>query len=495
MRKAGILLPIASLPSRYGIGCFSKEAYNFVDFLEASGQKLWQILPLGPTSYGDSPYQSFSTFAGNPYYIDPEGFVREGFISQKVLDSYNFGKIPTDIDYGILYKNRFKMLKKAFESWYKDGGSKEEPFKAFLLANDHWIRDYALFMAIKDANKGKEWLLWDKKLRLRKKKALLKAGETYEMESLFYEFCQFYFFKQWKQLKEKANSKGISIIGDLPIYVSMDSADVWSDPSLFKLDEECIPKAMAGVPPDYFSKTGQLWGNPLYDWEYHRETGYKWWNERLKSTLELVDIVRIDHFRGFEAYYAVPYGDKTAEFGQWEPGPDYELFKSFKENIGKKLPIIAEDLGVITPEVKKLIKKCGYPGMKILQFAFDNNDNDYLPHHHVENCIIYTGTHDNNTTRGWYEAASRNTKKFLREYTGLSTIKNINDVMIRMALSSVAETAIIPMQDYLELSCEGRINTPGTLGENWRWRLLEEGLTPELSEKILKLAKIYGRID
>lgn len=494
MRQAGILLPVASLPSDYGIGSFSKEGYEFIDFLQDSGQKLWQILPLGPTSYGDSPYQSFSTFAGNPYFIDPESMVEQGFLTQKELKKYDFGSDPEDTDYSILYKNRFKMLKAAFKSWHGDGGDKMPHFKYFCKDREDWLLDYSLFMALKDAKGGKEWLLWEEPLRLRDKMAIDAALDKYSEDVLFYSFCQYYFYEQWALLKAKANKKGIKIIGDIPIYVAMDSSDVWANPSLFQLDEDCIPKAVAGVPPDYFSATGQLWGNPLYDWEAHKSTGYKWWVSRLKVALSLYDVIRIDHFRGFEAYYSVPYGDKTAEFGQWEKGPDYDLFKVFGQEIGKKLPIIAEDLGVITPPVRRLIKKCGYPGMKILQFAFDNGDCEYLPHNHVKDCIIYTGTHDNNTTLGWYQEANRKTKRFLREYMDLRTIKDINSVMIRAALSSTADTAIIPLQDYLGLDGRARVNMPGTIGTNWRWRLKKDALTPELAARIKTLTQLYGRL-
>lgn len=495
MRKAGILLPISSLPSRYGIGCFSREAREFIYFLRDSGQKYWQILPLGPTSFGDSPYQSFSTFAGNPYFIDPEYFVEKGYISQEELEEYNFGDSATDIDYERLYHQRFAMLRRGFDSWLAGGGAEDEGFAGFLSDNSSWIHDYSLFMAIKDANEGREWLLWETPLRLRDSEALKQAAARYEKDILFYSFCQYLFYIQWGQLKREANQNGIEIIGDLPIYVSMDSSDAWANPSLFQLDENCTPTGVAGVPPDYFSATGQLWGNPLYNWDYHRETGYAWWVERMKSALSLYDVVRIDHFRGFEAYYSVPFGHPTAEHGHWEPGPNYELFSVFKEKIGEELPIIAEDLGVITPEVRELIRKCGFPGMKILQFAFDSHNNDYLPHNHVLDCIVYTGTHDNNTTRGWFCGTSQEAKNFISRYTGFSEVneENISDIMTKIALSSVAETAIIPIQDYLKLSSEGRINAPGTLGENWRWRMESDVLSKELADSIRELTKIYGR--
>lgn len=490
MRRSGILMPIFSLPSKYGIGCFSEEAYRFVDFLEKAGQKLWQLLPLGPTSYGDSPYQSFSTFAGNPYFIDLSELVKRGWISRRELEKYDFFDTERYVDYEKLYKNRMVALRKAF------AGSqikKNPQFQQFLEENAEWLPDYALFMAIKDAHKGAAWERWEEKLRFRDPEALEDCRIKYREDICFYEFLQYLFFAQWKRLKGYANSKGIEIIGDLPIYVALDSADTWASPELFCLDENKMPTAVAGCPPDAFSATGQLWGNPLYRWEYHKETGYTWWLKRFTHAFTLYDVVRIDHFRGFDEYYAIPYGDKTAEYGQWEAGPGWELFKMLKEKLGNR-QIIAEDLGFLTPSVLKLVKRTGYPGMKVLHFAFDaGGTSAYLPHAYDKNCVVYTGTHDNDTTLGWYRSLSRKDRKFARSYLDIRRGADIGWVLIRAALSSVADTAVIPMQDYLGLGADARINIPSTLGENWKWRMYDEEMREELAVKIREMTELYGR--
>lgn len=491
MRASGILLPVFSIPSKYGIGAFSKEAYEFVDFLEKSGQKYWQILPLGPTGYGDSPYQSFSTYAGNPYFIDLEELIEKGWLTEKECDACDLGDNESYVDYEKMYYGRFPLLKKACE---RSGIEKDENFIRFQKENESWLLDYALFMALKDARDGKSYILWEEEIKGRDAKALKKAAEELKEEVLFYEFLQYMFWEQWMRLKAYANEKGILIIGDIPIYVAFDSADTWANPELFQLDEEGTPVAVAGCPPDAFCATGQLWGNPLYRWDYHKETDYAWWIQRIAHSFKLYDVVRIDHFRGFDEYYAIPYGDPTAEFGHWEKGPGYELFRVMKEKLGKK-QVIAEDLGFLTPSVLKLVKKTGYPGMKVLQFAFDSREeNDYLPHNYGTNSVVYTGTHDNDTTVGWLSDLNRKDKAFAKKYLNIKTNKDIHWTFIRAALSSVAETAIIPMQDYLGLGKEARINTPSTLGYNWEWRMKKGQATEELAEKIFDICKLYSRV-
>lgn len=498
MRRSGILLPITSLPSKYGIGAFSKEAYEFVDFLAMAGQYYWQVLPLGPTGYGDSPYQSFSTFAGNPYLIDLEKLIEYGWLKRDECEEADFGGNAHKINYEKIYFSRFKLLKKAFKrSDIENSKEHGAAYKEFVTQNRFWLDDYALFMALKTENQGRGYITWPADIRLYKASAVkqYRSKPEYAEEIAFQKFMQYLFFHQWYALKQYANEKGIHIIGDIPLYVAFDSADTWANPELFLLDEEHLPIGVAGCPPDYFSATGQLWGNPLYRWEYHKETGYEWWMKRLKQCFAMYDVVRIDHFRGFDEYYHIPYGDKTAEFGHWEKGPGYDLFDTMKKKLGKH-PIIAEDLGFLTPSVMKLVKKTGYPGMKILEFAFDSNeDNDYLPHNYDKNCVVYTGTHDNDTVLGWFKTLKRADKAYARKYIKNTSPKNINWDMIRMAMASVADTAIIPMQDYLSLGTEARINTPSTLGNNWDWRMKEDVYTSALAAKIYELSKLYKRVD
>ena len=489
MRKSGILLAISSIPSKYGIGTFSKEAYEFVDFLEKAGQKLWQILPLGPTGYGDSPYQSFSTFAGNPYYIDLEEFIEKGFLTEKECAESDF----TDgayVDYEKIFHTKFALLKKA----YKNSNVHEDPeFHAFVDQNKHWLNDYALYMAVKDSLGGICWTEWDEDIKLRRQEALHNYGVRLVDEIRFYQFQQYYFVKQWKALKKYANDKGIEIIGDIPIYVAFDSADTWARPDLFQFDHECKPVAVAGCPPDAFSETGQLWGNPLYRWDYMKQTGYEWWIERIRYCCELYDIVRIDHFRGFDEYYSIPYGDETAMNGHWEQGPGYELFQAIKNRLGE-VKVIAEDLGFLTPTVIELVEKTGYPGMKVLQFAFDSREeSDYLPHNYPKNSIVYTGTHDNDTTLSWYDSLDKEDRAYAKNYLDLSNKKKVCEKMVKMALASVSDTAVIPMQDYLELGGEARMNTPSTLGINWKWRLVPGQANDELAEKICSWTKLFSR--
>lgn len=491
MRTCGVLLPITSLPSKYGIGCFSREAYEFVDKLKAAGQKNWQILPLGPTGYGDSPYQSFSTFAGNPYYIDLEQLIEEGLLTEEECEACDFGDNDRYVDYEKIYFGRFPILRKAFERFMPD-----EEFAGFCEENAYWLEDYSLYMAVKDANGGKSWIEWEEGLRNRQPEALEQAREELKDDIAFYRFQQYEFIKQWTALKSYANDQGIRIIGDIPIYVAFDGADTWANPEMFQFTEENLPSAVAGCPPDAFSATGQLWGNPLYKWEYHKKQGYEWWMRRVKYCFELYDIVRIDHFRGFDAYYSIPYGDKTAENGHWEEGPGYDLFRTMKEKLGD-LPIIAEDLGFLTDSVMKLLKDTGYPGMKVLQFAFDSRDeSDYQPHLYTNNCVVYTGTHDNDTVLGWDQAISDADRTYAREYMRNegSEGEQLAWDFICTALRSVADMAIIPIQDYLALGSEARINTPSTLGDNWKWRMLPEEFTDELAKRMRRAAKLYGRI-
>ncbi|MCM1211213.1 MAG: 4-alpha-glucanotransferase [Blautia sp.] len=491
MRKSGVLLPVSSIPSKYGIGTFSKQAYEFIDLLSQAGQTYWQILPLGPTGYGDSPYQSFSTFAGNPYYIDLETLIEEGLLTKKDCDQYDFGDNAEYVDYEKVYLSRFKVLRTAFENSHIE---EDEQFLEFVHDNSYWLDDYALYMAVKNSFDGISWNEWDEDIRLRKKEALDSYRKKYRQEILFYQFQQFYFAKQWFALKAYANQKKIQIIGDIPIYVAFDSADTWANPELFQLDESCTPIGVAGCPPDAFSSTGQLWGNPLYRWDYHKETNYAWWMKRIAYCYELYDVVRIDHFRGFDEYYAIPYGDPTAEFGKWEPGPGYDIFKTMRETLGKK-PVIAEDLGFLTKSVIKLVKKTGFPGMKILQFAFDSREeSDYLPHNYIANSIVYTGTHDNDTIVGWYQSMNRRDRAFAKRYLNIHSTRDIQWEFIRAAMASVSDTCIIPMQDYLGLGTEARINVPSTLGTNWKWRMLPGAFDEALAERIREMTKLYGRL-
>ncbi len=491
MRASGILLPVSSIPSAYGIGSFSKEAYEFVDFLEKAGQSYWQILPLGPTGYGDSPYQSFSTFAGNPYYIDFEELIEEGLLTKEQCEECDWGGSEAYVDYEKIYKSRFRVLKEAFDNSRLEDN---EDFQAFVAENAFWLSDYSLYMAVKDSYKGKSWSEWDGDIRLRKPEAIEKYAEKLKEEILFYEFQQYLFDTQWRKLKKYANDKGVKIIGDIPIYVALDSADTWANPELFQLDENRRPTGVAGCPPDAFSATGQLWGNPLYKWDYHKETEYAWWIQRISYCYKLYDVVRIDHFRGFDEYYNIPFGDTTAEFGRWEKGPGYDLFKVMKKKIGNK-PVIAEDLGFLTPTVNQLLKKSGYPGMKVLQFSFDSREeSDYLPHNYTANSVVYTGTHDNDTTVGWYQTISRRDRSFARKYLNIKTGRELEWNFIRAALGSVSDTAVIPMQDYLGLGSEARINVPSTLGTNWKWRMTKGQIPEGLAEKIYDLCKLYGRV-
>ncbi len=490
MRTSGILMHISSLPSKYGIGTMGKEAKRFVNFLAEAGQTYWQILPVCPTSYGDSPYQSFSSFAGNPYFIDLELLCRDGLLTEEECSSYSWGADETKVDYGILYENRYDLLKKAYARFL---ARKPKAFYAFCKKEQAWLDDYALFMALKDENSGAAWQEWKRGWKFREQEAIEEAKNEYADEIEFYKMLQFLFFKQWRSLKAYANKKGISIIGDVPIYVAGDSADVWANTDQFYLDEQKNPIEVAGCPPDAFSEDGQLWGNPLFRWDVMKQDGYRFWTDRIRAMSKLYDVVRIDHFRGFDSYYAIPALDTTARNGTWKKGPGMELFKTLEEKLGK-LDIIVEDLGFLTPSVLQLVKDSGFPGMKVLQFAFDTREeSDYLPHNYQSHSVVYTGTHDNDTIMGWMKTAPKDSVKFAKKYFNLTRKEGYNWGMMRGAWASVSDLAVVPMQDILGLSNEARMNTPSTLGENWKWRMKRRQITKKLAAKVRKYVKMYGR--
>ena len=493
MRASGILMGISSIPSKYGMGCFSKEAYEFVDQLEQAGQQYWQILPLGPTGYGDSPYQSVSTFAGNPYFINLEDLIEKGLLTRGECESCDWGGSESYVDYEKMYMSRYKLLRKAYE---RADLSKDEDYADFLKEEQNWLTDYCLFMAIKNDQKGICWIDWPEELKDRHSKAVREAEKELEEEIDFYRFQQYCFTTQWRKLKAYANEKGISIIGDVPIYVALDSSDAWANPEMLQFDKDHNPKSVAGCPPDAFSATGQLWGNPLYDWKKLKATGYDWWVQRMQHCLELYDVVRIDHFRGFDEYYAIPYGETTAQKGKWEKGPGMDLFYTLNKKI-ENLRVIAEDLGFLTKSVLEMLKESGYSGMKVLQFAFDGSENSsYLPYKYEHNCVVYTGTHDNETTKGWLENLQGHDRDFVREYINCYEAP-VNDcvwALIRTALASVADLAIIPIQDYLCLGNEARMNVPATLGDNWKWRLTKGQISDMILYHMREVTRIYGRL-
>ena len=492
MRKSGILMPIFSLASPYGVGDFGPKAYEFVDFLKKAGQSLWQILPLNPTNYGDSPYQSFSTYAGNPYFISPDILIKDGLLTKEEAQSFDFGKNPVKIDYGMLYWNRLKMLEIAYRRFVPDEG-----FYAFVEEQSEWLEDFCLFMALKNAHQDRAWIEWDEELKLHDEKACEEARQKYADRIGFYRFLQYEFAVQWQALKAYANENGIRIIGDIPIYVAYDSADVWGGSEMFQLDEERVPLAVAGCPPDAFSADGQLWGNPLYRWDEMavQKDPFHWWKERIAYSLKLYDIVRIDHFRGFEAYYSIPYGDENAKNGKWKKGPGIHLFEEVEKCLGSDLPIIAEDLGYLTPEVHQLLADTGFPGMKVLQFAFDpNGDNDYLPHNLVKNAVVYTGTHDNDTIIGWLTSAAPEEVAYAKKYLHANKEEGFNWTMMRQAMASVCDTCILMMQDFLALGNEARINMPSTTGGNWQWRISEGCINDWLAGIIRENTEIYRRL-
>jgi 4-alpha-glucanotransferase len=491
-RASGILLHPTSLPGRFGIGDFGDEAYRFVDFLERAGQTYWQILPLGPTGWGDSPYQCFSAFAGNTNLISPEKLVADKFLVEDELKNVpKFSARRVDFGKVVEYKN--SLLQKAFEKFRQtDDQTVAEAFHEFCRENNFWLEDYALFRAVRLANNQDSWQKWDDSLKLREPEALENARKKFDDEIFAQKFYQFAFFKQWFDLKHYANERGVKIVGDVPIFVALDSADVWRDPAQFKLNEDGKPSVVSGVPPDYFSRTGQLWGNPIYDWEQMKTDNFHWWVERVKFNLKMTDVLRVDHFRGFEACWEVPGADKTAENGQWVCAPGKELFSALKRALGE-LPFMAEDLGVITPEVEELRDSFGFAGMKILLFAFGgDSQNGYLPHNHIKNCVVYTGNHDNDTIVGWFKSANKTERDFCLKYLD-SNGKAIHRDFIRAAFSSVADTAIVPLQDVLGLGNEGRMNLPSTYSGNWNWRCQEKDLSDKTAEKLNEMTKLYAR--
>ena len=493
-RSSGILFHPTSLPGKYGIGTLGKEAYAFIDFLKKSRQKLWQIFPLGPTGYGDSPYQSFSSFAGNPYLIDFDLLIEAHLLSEEDLRDVFFGDNEEYIDYGAVYNQKYPLLRKAYENFKSsDNHEMRENLEHFKRENASWLNDYSLYISLKNHFNGLPWNEWAHDIKNREHGAMEHYRNELADDIEYHNFIQFLFFKQWGDVKKYANENGIKIIGDIPIFVAADSSDAWANPEIFLFDEERKPVKVAGVPPDYFSATGQLWGNPLYNWQKLKETNYSWWVERVRANLSTCDIIRIDHFRGFEAYWAVPYGDDTAINGQWEPGPGIDLFNAIKSQLGE-LPIIAEDLGLMTQGVIDLREATGFPGMKILGFAFDSGEeNDYLPHTYTKNCVVYTGTHDNDTLIGWFQKAKEEDRQFARDYLNSRSDDEIHWDAIRGAWSSVASMAISPVQDFLGLGSEARINTPGVAAGNWQWRLRHGVLTDELAERIAKLTRVYSR--
>ncbi len=491
-RSSGILMHITSLPSRFGIGAMGLSSFEFVDFLAAAGQRYWQVLPVNPTGFGDSPYQSFSTCAGNPYFIDLEILCEKGLLSCDECASLDWGDDPERVDFEKIYKNKYEILRKAYDRGF-DG--KDPAYVRFCEENKRWLTDYSVFMAAKKFYGMKAWKDWDSEgLRLHEESAVREFIHRNKEEVDFNGYVQYLFFSQWDSLKQYANSRGVLLIGDIPIYVAADSADAWANRGMFNFDKNNECENVAGCPPDFFSHDGQYWGNPVYDWEYLKETRYDWWIHRLSRVYRLFDVVRIDHFRGFESYYSIDYGAESARFGRWEKGPGIDFFKEVEKQL-PDLNIIAEDLGFLTEDVRLLLKQTGYPGMKVLQFAFDSGSaNEYLPHNYKKNCVVYTGTHDNNTIAGWMEETPQNEVAFAKEYGALSLEEGYNWGMIRLAFSSVADIAIVPLQDFLNLPSSARMNTPSTIGNNWQWRVCPGWAIDELIRKIRRVTELYGRL-
>jgi 4-alpha-glucanotransferase len=493
-RSSGILMPVSSLPSPYGIGTLGQEARNFVDFLEAAGQGWWQMLPVGHTSYGDSPYQCPSSFAGNPYFIDLDELIADGLLTQEEVDAVNWGGDPQYVDYGAIYENRFRLLAKATERGFERD---REAFEAFASQNP-WLAEYSLFMAIKKSFGMISWVDWpDEGLRRRDPGSLERARRELADDVRLYSYIQFLFFKQWNALRDYAHAHGVKIIGDLPIYVALDSADVWAETVNFQLGDDLKPKEVSGVPPDYFNEDGQLWGNPLYNYDFMRWDGYGWWIRRIDGAAKLYDVIRIDHFRGFESYWAVPFGETTARNGHWVKGPGLDLIDRLKGWF-RNVEFIAEDLGFATPEVEAMLKGSGFPGMRVLQFAFDNKKpGDYLPHNQIENCVCYTGTHDNATLMEWLGEAPESNLRLVREYLGLpadAKPEELADALLRAGMSGPAKLFVSPLSDWLCLGAEAKLNVPGTLGW-WRWRLQQGQITPQLAQRIARMTKLYGRAE
>ena len=490
MRSSGILMHISSLPSPYGIGTMGKAARQFADFLHRAGQHYWQLLPIGQTGFGNSPYQTCSTCAGNPYFIDLDLLIEDGLLLASEVQAIDWESHSERVDYDFQSSVRWDLLYRAF----RRGADRYERDISGFRRENPWVEEYALFMAVRRSRGSESWELWPEELRKRKKGVKESYATVLAEDMNFYIFLQFLFYRQWNELRDYVHSLGIEIIGDLPIYVPYDSCDVWANPELFQLDEQGRPTAVAGCPPDYFSEDGQLWGNPLYDWEKMRQDGYRWWMERLRNAAKLFDVIRIDHFRGLESYWAVPFGEETARNGKWVKGPDHDLIAAIGRNF-PKLRLIAEDLGLLTPEVVQLQRDSGYPGMKVLEFAFvPDEPSSYLPHRYERNCICYSGTHDNETLRQWLEALDDRTAAYVMEYLGAKTREDCLWGILRAGMASVADTFVAQMQDYLELGAEARMNEPGTVGaENWSWRVEESMLTNELADRIARMTKLYER--
>ena len=491
-RSSGILMSMSALPSKYGIGSMGKCAYEFVDFLKAAGQKYWQLLPLGPTSYGDSPYSSFSTFAGNPYFIDLDMLIADGLLRRADLKGINWGEDEQSTDYGRIYDNRFKILRRAFER----GGERLAAETAEFRRKNAWVENYALYMAVKASFGMVSWMEWpDEAIRTHCPEAVREYGEKLRGDVDFYVFLQYLFYEQWQKLHAYAHENGVQFIGDIPIYVALDSADVWSDPQFFQLDGNNVPTEVAGVPPDAFTEDGQLWGNPLYDWDAMAADGYGWWIRRIDGARKLYDIIRIDHFRGFESYWAVPYGDTTAKNGHWKPGPGMNLVGVLTSWFSD-LRLIAEDLGYITPGVKKLLSDSGLPGMKVMEFAFDaHGESDYLPHRCERNSVCYLGTHDNDTVLGWLETTGKDDRQFAERYMHITSDEGWCWGMIRTGMSTASDLFVMQMQDVLELPASARMNTPGTASGNWRWRMLPGAANKRLAKKLRTYTETFRRLE
>lgn len=483
---------ISSLPGNTGIGTLGKYAYQFVDYLKKYGQTYWQMLPICPTSYGDSPYQSFSTFAGNPYFIDFEKLEAEGLLSHDDWAKVNWGDNKNYVDYGLLYVERHKVFAKIQENFNKNIPA---DFEKYCSDNSFWLDDYALFMAIKDAHNGASFSTWESDIKVRQPGAVVNWSERCAKRVQYYKILQYLFYKQWYELKKYANDNGIKIIGDIPIYVAADSSDVWTNPKQFDLKGDLTPVEVAGCPPDAFSADGQLWGNPVYNWEYQKQTGYAWWKKRISECLKIYDVIRIDHFRGFDEYYCIPFGSPNAKVGQWRKGPGAALFNEIKKEFGD-INIIAEDLGYLTDTVIQMLKDVGFPGMKVLQFAFDSREeSDYIPHRYGHNSVVYTGTHDNDTILGWCKSAGADDVAFAKKYLRANSDDELRQEMMISALSCVANTCILCMQDLIGLDGSARMNIPSTVGNNWKWRASEDQITDKQFEFLGYYSKLYGRAD